>query len=215
MEHEISFIAAIRLTACIAATAAFMMLGSGGTAQAEPAKSQPGRHGTPAVPKNAAQKTRILADLYERLAASENAESAEPLAAAIEQMWLYSGSETVNVLMERSLDALRREDPTLALRLLDGIVSYQPTYAEGWNRRAYVHFTQKDYTQALVDLQRVLSLDPRHFKALNGVATIMREIGQKGAALKAYRKLLDIHPHWSDAQQAVKELEREVEGENI
>ena len=58
-------------------------------------------------------------------------------------------------------------------------------------------------------------LDPHHFKALDGLGQIMREIGQKKAALKAFKQLLDVHPYWSGAKQAVEELEREVDGQGI
>jgi tetratricopeptide (TPR) repeat protein len=168
-----------------------------------------------AKPKSIAQKTRILGELYERLAASDSEQSAEVLASTIEQVWLYSGSATVDVLMERSLKASNEKKSELALQLLDGVVALLPQYAEGWNRRAYVHFVRKDYGAALADLRRVLAIDPRHFKALNGLATIMLELGHKAPALQAYRKLLDIHPYLPEAKQAVRELEREVEGSEI
>ena len=169
----------------------------------------------PVLPKTPAQKARMLGDLYERLTAAESAQSAETVSAMIEQMWLYSGSDTANLVMERALIALQGKQPELSLKLLDGVIALNPGYTEAWNRRAYVHFAQKDYARALIDLRQVLILDPRHFKAINGLATIMREFGHKGQALKAYRRLLEVHPYWSDAQSAVKELEREVEGENI
>ena len=169
----------------------------------------------PSSLKTLAQKTKVLADLHERLVAAENADDAEVVADTIEQMWLYSGSDTANVLMERALASLHGKKPELALKILDGVIALQPSYAEAWNRRAYVHFAQKDYRRALIDLQRVLALEPRHFKAINGLATILREFGEKRNALKAYRMLLDVHPFSTDAQTAVKELEREVEGESL
>ena len=162
-----------------------------------------------------AQKRKVLGDLHERLVAAESAEDAEVVADTIEQMWLYSGSDTANLLMERALLSLQGKKPELALKILDGIVALKPSFAEAWNRRAYVHFAQKDYRKALIDLRRVLSLEPRHFKAINGLATILREFGDKRNALKAYRMLLAIHPFSTDAQTAVKELEREVEGESL
>jgi tetratricopeptide (TPR) repeat protein len=165
--------------------------------------------------KTAAQKAKALADLHERLVAADSNDSAEAVADTIEQMWLYSGSDTTNLLMERALQALNGKKPELALQILDGVVKLQPAYAEAWNRRAYVHFAQKDYSKALLDLQRVLALEPRHFKAINGLGTILREFGEKRGALKAYRMLLEVHPFAADAQQAVKELEREVEGESL
>jgi tetratricopeptide (TPR) repeat protein len=74
---------------------------------------------------------------------------------------------------------------------------------------------QNDIERALGDLRRTLALDPHHFKALDGLAQILREIGQKKAALKAFKELLEVHPYWSGAKQAIEELEREVEGQGI
>ena len=99
--------------------------------------------------------------------------------------------------------------------MLDHVVELAPDFTEAWNRRAYVHFVQNDVERALGDLRRTLALDPHHFKALDGLAQIMREIGQKKAALKAFKQLLDVHPYWSGAKQAVDELEREVDGQGI
>lgn len=183
----------------------------------KPEVSKPDRTALPKPSsiKTTAQKAKVLADLHERLVAADGTESAEVVADTIEQLWLYSGSDTSNLLMERALEALHGKKPELALKLLDGVIALQPRYAEAWNRRAYVHFAQKDYARALLDLQRVLALEPRHFKAINGLGTILREFGEKRGALKAYRMLLDVHPFATDAQQAVKELEREVEGESL
>ena len=142
----------------------------------------------PSSVKTLAQKTKVLADLHERLVAAESAEAAEVVADTIEQMWLYSGSDTTNLLMERAMKSLHGKQPELALKILDGVVALKPNFAEGWNRRAYVHFSQKDYRRALIDLRRVLAIEPRHFKAINGLATILREFGDKRGALKAYRR---------------------------
>ena len=90
-----------------------------------------------------------------------------------------------------------------------------PEFPEGWHRRAYVYYMQNDYTRAIGDLRRVLALEPNHFKALDGLGQILREIGEKKAALAAYKKLLDVHPNASDASQAIEQLEREVEGQGI
>jgi tetratricopeptide (TPR) repeat protein len=168
-----------------------------------------------ALPKTPAERDKTLSDLYALLATADEEESAKAIADAIERIWQHSGSPTIDVLMERSAKALAAKDNDLALKLLDFAVELAPDFTEGWNRRAYVHFLKSDFRRALGDLRRTLALDPNHFKALEGLAQILREVGQKRGALQAFKKLLDVHPYWPGAEQAVQELAREVEGQGI
>jgi tetratricopeptide (TPR) repeat protein len=169
----------------------------------------------PALPKTPAERDKTLSDLYALLATADDEESAKAVADAIERIWQFSGSPTLDVLMERSAKALVEKKNDLALKLLDFAVELAPDFTEAWNRRAYVHFLKSDYERALGDLRRTLALDPNHFKALEGLAQILREVGQKRGALQAFKKLVDVHPYWANAQQAIDELEREVEGQGI
>jgi tetratricopeptide (TPR) repeat protein len=168
-----------------------------------------------ALPKTPAEREKTLSDLYALLATADDEESAKAIADAIERIWLHSGSATIDLLMERSIKAMAEKKTELALKLLDSVVELAPDFTEAWNRRAYVHFVQNDIQHALGDLRRTLALDPHHFKALDGLGQILREIGQKKAALKAFKELLDVNPYWSGAKQAVEELEREVDGQGI
>jgi len=179
-----------------------------------PPKPPAARPGS-ALPKSPAEREKTLSDLYALLATAEDEESAKAIADAIERVWVHSGSATIDLLMERSIKAMNEKKVELALKLLDHVVELAPDFTEGWNRRAYVYFVQNDIERALGDLRRTLALDPHHFKALDGLAQILREIGQKKAALKAFKELLDVHPYWSGAKQAIEELEREVEGQGI
>ena len=167
------------------------------------------------LPKSPEEREKTLSDLYALLATADDEESAKAIADAIERVWVHSGSATIDLLMERAIKAMNDKKVDLALKLLDQVVELAPDFTEGWNRRAYVHFVQNDIERALGDLRRALALDPHHFKALDGLGQILREIGQKKAALKAFKELLDVHPYWSGAKQAIEELEREVEGQGI
>ena len=171
--------------------------------------------GVATLPKTPAERERMLADLYALLATADDEDSAKAVSEAIERIWAHSGSATIDVLMERASKALATKNYDLAVKLLDYAVDLAPDYAEAWNRRAYVHFMREDIERALGDLRRTLALDPSHFKALEGLAQILKEIGQKKAALKAFKQLLDVHPYTAGAKQALDELEREVEGQGI
>lgn len=167
------------------------------------------------MPQTAQEKAKVLGDLYAHLATANDEQSAKPIADTIERLWLQSGSETINLLMERSGAALAAKNADLALRLLDYVVELAPDYAEGFNRRAYVHFAQNNLESAVGDLRRTLALEPNHFKALDGLGQIWREHGNKKGALRVIKQLLEIHPNWPGAKQAAEELSREVEGQGI
>ena len=117
--------------------------------------------------------------------------------------------------MERSAIALRKNQPELAQKLLDRVVALAPDYAEGFNQRAYFHFVRNNFDAAVGDLRRVLALDPNHYKALEGLAQIWRETGNKKGALGVIKQLIDVHPFASGAKSTYDELKREVEGQGI
>lgn len=168
-----------------------------------------------AQPRSAAEREKALADLYAHLAAADDAKQAQSISGSIERLWVTSGSDTVGLLMQRALLAANGKNPQLALKLLDAVVALAPDYAEAWNRRAYVHYTQNEVDLALGDLRRTLALDPNHFKALEGLMHILKDIGRKKDALQAARKLLDVNPYQEDAKRIVDELSREIEGRGI
>ncbi len=110
------------------------------------------------------------------------------------------------------MQAVAQKRNDLALQLLSAVVDQAPDYAEGWNRRAYVFYTEGDYERALGDLRRVLALDANHYKALDGLGQIMRQLDHKTQALKAYETLQTVHPFWPNVQNIVEELRRDVDG---
>ncbi len=160
-------------------------------------------------------RAKILSNLYARLATARTKQSADKIAAQIEDIWFASGSATVSVLLQRAAVAFSEKRPGLALKFLDVVVELAPDFSEGWNRRAIAHYMRNDYARALGDLRRTLALDPNHYKALEGLAQILREVGQKKGALKAYRQLQRVHPFWPQTDDNIKQLERDVEGQGI
>ena len=117
--------------------------------------------------------------------------------------------------MARVKAAVDAEKFDLAVRLLDAIIELKPNYVEAWNRRATVFFLKKDYANALADLAKVLTLEPRHFGALTGLGAIMQDLGDEKAALIAFRQALAIDPHLEGVGDKVKTLAIKVEGQDL
>jgi tetratricopeptide (TPR) repeat protein len=167
------------------------------------------------VPATADEKSKLLADLYAHLAAADSAETAKKVQSTIERLWGHSGSDTVALLMQRAAKALGSKNNDLALKFMDYVVLLAPDYAEGFNRRAFIHFSRNDMASAVGDLRRALALEPNHFKALDGLAQIWRQTGNSKGALSVVKQLLEVHPYWEGAAKMAEELAREVDGQGI
>ena len=117
--------------------------------------------------------------------------------------------------MSRVKAAVDAKDIDLAIKLLNAVVELNPTYVEGWNRRATLYYMKKDYLNSLADIRRVLALEPRHFGALTGMGLILQELGDEKHALEAFRKAVAIDPHLQRIPDLVKTLTEKIEGRDI
>jgi tetratricopeptide (TPR) repeat protein len=167
------------------------------------------------IPETQEEKDRLLQDLYALLATAEDENAAAPITQAIERVWNISGSDTVNLLLDRAVKAHATKNDALSYKLFEHLTALAPDHTEVWTRRAFVYYQNNDVDRAVADLRRVIALDPNHFKALDGLVTVWREIGFKRGALAVARQLLMVHPFASGAKQATDELEREVEGQGL
>jgi len=185
---------------------------------AAPAYAEPGSWtDAPEKLPRAARGDRIknLDFLFEALKAAPDADSAKLVESRIWALWLASGSDTTDLLMTRVKTAIDGKDTNLAIELLDAVIELRPDYVEAWNRRATLHFANKDYGKSLADIREVLAREPRHFGALSGLGVIMQEFGEEKLALEAFRRALAVNPHLQKIPDFVKTLTEKVEGRDI
>lgn len=156
-----------------------------------------------------------LDKLFGDLKRQRNEKAAERIAGNIWQEWFKSGSASVDLMMKWAGDAVEAKKYDVALDFLDQVIVLSPTYPEGWNRRATVHFMMQNFGKSMADIERTLELEPRHFGALSGMAEIMKTTGRKELALDAYQRVLAIYPMMRSAQNEVSELSEELAGEGI
>jgi tetratricopeptide (TPR) repeat protein len=160
-------------------------------------------------------RTKNLDFLFEALKIAPDADAAKLVESRIWALWLASGSDTTDLLMTRVKAAADGKDLNLAIELLNAVIELRPDYVEAWNRRATLHFTNKDYSASLADIRQVLAREPRHFGALSGLGIIMQEFGEEKLALEAFRRALAVNPHLQKIPDFVKTLTEKVEGRDI
>src|SRR5882762_2194837 len=202
----------IRLSLALAAA----LLAAGATVtplRAEPGSWADAPEKLPRLPRG--DRSKNLEFLFEALKAAPDADSAKLVEGRIWALWLASGSDTTDLLMSRVKTAQDGKDTKLAIQLLDAVVDMRPDYVEAWNRRATLHFANKDYGKSVADIRQVLAREPRHFGALTGLGVIMQELGEEKLALEAFRRALAVNPHLQKVPDFVKTLTEKVEGRDI
>jgi tetratricopeptide (TPR) repeat protein len=92
------------------------------------------------------------------------------------------------------------------------MVLRSPEYAEGWNKRATVHYMLGNFEESLADIDATLELEPHHFGALSGRGLVHVKLGDYERALSAFEDALEVSPQSAGPRANAKAL-REILGQ--
>jgi tetratricopeptide (TPR) repeat protein len=167
---------------------------------------KPGTPGTPGAPETPDPMAPLgtatghqtlpkdLDGLFAALRSADTLEQANRIEQALFMMIGSSQGGTVNALMEAGARADDAEDWARARAIYKDVNAIEPDFADGWARGAASAWQMKDHASAVADLKRAVQLEPRHFAAWAGLATIYEEIGYLEAADQAWNEALYWHP---------------------
>jgi tetratricopeptide (TPR) repeat protein len=162
----------------------------------------------------AAEDTAKLDGLFDRLKTAEEGEAGR-IETEIWIEWSKSGSPALDLLLQRGRDAMDLGDIPAAIEHFSAVIDHDPNFAEAWNARATAYFMAGEFGPSVADIGTVLTLNPRHFGALSGLAMILEETGKPERALDVYRAAIAIHPHMEGAADAIERLEKQAEGQEL
>ena len=163
-------------------------------------------------PALADQQDERLEDLFARLQTTTSRAEAQVAQQQIWQIWIEADDSLANRLMRNGIEAMAARRNSLALQYFDQLVEEAPDFAEGWNKRATVHYLMDDYAASVLDIERTLELEPRHFGALSGLGMIYDAIGKPAAALRSFEAAVAINPHLEGTRQRIEALRRQLRG---
>lgn len=126
--------------------------------------------------------------------------------------WSRSGSDAMDLLLERGWDALERGDVSAAIDHLSALVDHAPEFAEGYHARATAYYNAGLYGPAIADLGEVLSREPRHFGALSGLSLIHEQIGNEAQARDVLEQIQGFHPHMEGLAARIHRLDLVLQG---
>lgn len=162
---------------------------------------------------DADQRDPALPGLFERLIEADGPAEARRLESRIWHRWFEAPDDDAGALMRRIGEAMRSRNLERALEAADRLVETHPEFAEGWNRRATIHFERGDDDRSVADIHATLALEPRHFGAISGLGLIFLRRGDLESALEAFEQVLRISPESPSARANAERVRRELDRE--
>ena len=151
-----------------------------------------------------------MTTLMERIREAPDQRTARGISQQLWELWATAPDEAAQELLDEGMRRRASYDFLGAIEVLDRLVDYCPGYAEGWNQRAFARFLRQEYSEALVDLDQALALDPDHIAALAGKALTLIGLERNEEAQEVLRAAVALNPWLSE-----RALLDEPEGEEI
>ncbi|MEQ8235044.1 MAG: tetratricopeptide repeat protein [Gammaproteobacteria bacterium] len=139
-----------------------------------------------------------LDTLFGRLVNAPNARLAADVEQEIWRIWFTHEDATAEDLLERARERAQGGEVASANALFGQLVEDYPGYAEAWNQRAILRYLQGELEASLADIERTLTLEPRHFGALSGRGQCLLRLERYREAAAAFEEALAVNP-WLDA----------------
>lgn len=164
--------------------------------------------------RHAFAQTIELDELFDDLQ-SEKSPKSQLAVDKIWKEWRKSGSDSIDFLLERGMGAMQNGRLIEAIEHFTAAIDHAPEFAEAWNMRATAFYLMEEFGLSVADIERTLILNPRHFGAMAGLAMILERSEKYEAALEVYNRVIDVHPHSQEANEAIKRLTQELQGTSL
>jgi tetratricopeptide (TPR) repeat protein len=125
---------------------------------------------------------------------------------ALWEIWSRSGNQEIDRLFTTGTHALTEGRWGDAVAAFTRIIERDPSFAEGWNKRATAYFLMGDYTKSLADCDEVMKRNPYHYGALSGYGMIYMRLDQPERALEYLERALRVNPNMETVQNTVELL---------
>jgi tetratricopeptide (TPR) repeat protein len=131
-------------------------------------------------------------------------------AAALWQRWHQAGDPALDAMMRDGIAAMERQDFGEAETIFSRLIRVAPDFAEGWNKRATVHYLAGDYRKSLADCAEVVKRNPSHFGALSGYGQVYFQLEEYDQAIRWWKRALEVNPNMAGVEINIKGTEELV-----
>jgi tetratricopeptide (TPR) repeat protein len=164
--------------------------------------------------ENIEQKNK-LNELFNKLKIVNNSKMAELLEKKIWSVWHeHPSNNKLTSKLKLGTELMEHGSYDYALKVFNNIIMSDPEWSEAWNKRATLFFLMEKYSKSLADIEKVLSIESRHFGALSGQARIFIKIREYEKAIVSLERALKFYPLFRSGQ-LIPKLEKLIIEQSI
>jgi tetratricopeptide (TPR) repeat protein len=169
------------------------------------------KQGTPAEKLKALELLANLADMQVMPALVQALRDEDTRVSAAAQsvmwaIWLRSGNDEIDALMVEGVRLMEGQHYPEAIEIFDQIIARAPKFAEGYNKRATVHYLLDEFDKSIADIHHTLELNPVHFGALSGMGLCYLGLDEPRRALDWFERAVAVNPNMYTIRSYIKQL---------
>ena len=164
---------------------------------------------------NSEERELELNKLFNQLKNNSNASMAFDVEMKIWNIWsTHPSQENLTQLLADGSNLMTQHKLNKAYETFSKVISLDPNWAEGWNKRATVLYMLKRYEESQEDINEVLKLEKRHFGALSGQGLVQIELKNYERAINSYKEVQKIYPLMQSPKIMIPQLKELIKSES-
>ena len=124
-------------------------------------------------------------------------------------------NERLTNMLAEGTDLVNNQKLNEAIVKFSDVIELDPNWAEAWNKRATVFYLIGEYQKSQNDIDKVLSLEKRHFGALAGQGLVNIELQNYEKAIKSYQDAMKIYPTMNSGKIMIKRIKELIKKQSI
>ncbi len=132
------------------------------------------------------------------------------------EIWsTHPTDELLTLRLDEGSKLVRDKQLLKAVEIFSEVIDKDPAWAEAWNKRATVLYMLGDYEGSQNDIDKVLSLEERHFGALAGQGLVNIKLENYEKAIESYKRAQEIYPAMQSPKTMIKQIEKLIKQQLI
>ena len=165
---------------------------------------------------NSEERELELNKLFNQLKNNSDASMAFEVEMKIWNIWsTHPSQENLTQLLANGSNLMTQHKLNKAYETFSKVISLDPNWAEGWNKRATVLYMLGRHEESQEDINEVLKLEKRHFGALSGQGLVQIELKNYERAINSYKEVQKIYPSMQSPKIMIPQLKELIKSESI